>query len=169
MKTRERIKNQSKRTSSQDQQITAVYNELFPTTTSQLEGADGSKKKLQKIMWNHQQDIIIKARRNIHITNSAMNGRYANLDSWEYLMGPDGTLLSMKVQKNNRVLGHQVSMWCWFYDTNKYKEGRTKEWRKRVKALARKTNKSFKVIFHGMFHWIIQLFIYNLSARILKL
>ena len=83
---------------------------------------------------------------------------YANLDSWEYLMGPDGTSLSMKVLKNNRVLGHQVKMWGWYYNTNKYKDGRIKEWRKRVKELAKKTNKSFEVIFKGMFYWIIQLF-----------
>ena len=146
------------RAKSMDHVITATYEGGFSGIDGHLIGADKAKKKLRMVMWNHQQDIIIGERNNIHITNKAMNNRYANLDSWEYLMGPDGTSLSTKVQKNNRVLGHQINMWSWYYNTNKYKDGGIKEWRKRVKALANETNKPFKVIFKGMFYWIIQLF-----------
>ena len=75
------------RSRSMDHVITSTYTDGFSGIKSHLIGADKAKKKLQMVMWNHQQDIIIKARRNIHITNSAMNGRYANLDTWETFNG----------------------------------------------------------------------------------
>jgi len=61
-------------------------------------------------------------------------------------------------------------MWRKFEDKDKtYNDQRTKGWRERVMEATRRANKPFETIFKGMFYWIIQLFIYNLSARILKL
>ena len=161
-KQKQRVKGKSKSkqfTKSQNQQITAIYTETFEKIKGQLKGADKQKKKLQMIMWDQQQDTIIGKKQNIHITNNSMNETYADHKDWEYLMGGDGSSLSIKVWRNNRILAHQVRMYQLFENGRKYKDSETKNWRRKVKAAAKKAKKSFKDIFKGMFYWIIQLFL----------
>ena len=139
-------------TSSMNQQITKVYTEEFPSIKSNLVGANEAKRKLQMMMWDQQQDTIIAARKNIHITNDKMREVYENHMDWQHLMTTDGTPISMKVYINNIVLAHQVRMKIRYDNKTTFKDKETIAWRNKIREKAKKEKKSFKTIFEGMFY-----------------
>ena len=169
-RTRVVTRSQSKQISEiQNQEITRVYSELFASIKGKLVGADESKKELQLIMWNQQQISVIQEGHNIHIDNESMYEIYLDHSNWQYLMAGDGTSMSHKIMNNNFILAHQATLWKKLENKDEtYNDQKTKQWRERVMEASQTANKPFETIFKGMFYWIIQLFIYNLSARILK-
>ena len=142
----------------QNQEITKVYSN-FASIKDKLIGADESKKELQLIMWDQQQILVIQNGHNIHIDNESMYEIYLDHRNWQYLMVSDGTSMSFKIMVNNFILAHQARSWQRLENKDKtYNDQKTKQWRKRVKEASETAKKPFKMIFKGMFYWIIQLF-----------